>query len=290
MRFHFIDSVRKAYPLNLLCTVMCVSRSGYYSWRNRSLSVRDREREQLIPKVKAIHKKSRSTYGKRRIAKELQSEGISCGEHKAGTLMKLADVQAKQKKKFKATTDSKHNLPISPNLLKREFTVLQPNMAWVGDITYIWTEEGWLYLAVVIDLYSRRVVGWSINKRMTKQLVMDAILMAIWRRKPAIGLIFHSDRGSQYCSHAFQKLLQTHAIRSSMSRKGDCWDNAVAESFFGTLKSETVVGERFETRVQAKRNLIDYIEMFYNSRRRHSYFGYPSPTEFEKKMAFKTAS
>lgn len=138
--------------------------------------------------------------------------------------MRLAGVQAKQKKKFKATTNSKHNLPVSPNLLKREFTVLQPNMAWVGDITYIWTEEGWLYLAVVIDLYSRRVVGWSINKRMTKQLVMDALLMAIWRRKPAAGLIFHSDRGSQYCSHAFQKLLKTYAIQSSMSRKGDCWD------------------------------------------------------------------
>lgn len=142
----------------------------------------------------------------------------------SGTLMRLAGVQAKQKKKFKATTNSKHNLPVSPNLLKREFTVLQPNMAWVGDITYIWTEEGWLYLAVVIDLYSRRVVGWSINKRMTKQLVMDALLMAIWRRKPAAGLIFHSDRGSQYCSHAFQKLLKTYAIQSSMSRKGDCWD------------------------------------------------------------------
>jgi len=266
---------------------MRVSRSGYYSWRNRSLSARDREREQLIPRVKAIHKKSRSTYGKRRIAEELQSEGISCGEHKAGTLMKLADVQAKQRKKFKATTDSKHNLPVSPNLLKRKFTVLQPNMAWVGDITYIWTEEGWLYLAVVIDLYSRRVVGWSINKRMTKQLVMDAILMAIWRRKPAPGLIFHSDRGSQYCSHAFQKLLHTHAIRSSMSRKGDCWDNAVAESFFGTLKSETVFGERFETRVQAKRNLIDYIEMFYNSQRRHSFLGYLAPMEFEVKLVLQ---
>jgi len=287
LRFHFIDSVKKAYPLCLLCKVMCVSRSGYYSWQNRSLSARDRERKQLIPRVKAIHKRSRSTYGKRRIAEKLQSEGFPCGKHKAGTLMKLAGVQAKHNKKFKATTDSKHNLPVSPNLLKREFTVLQPNMVWVGDITYIWTEEGWLYLAVVIDLYSRRVVGWSINKRMTKQLVMDAILMALWRRKPAPGLIFHSDRGSQYCSHAFQKLLKTHAIRSSMSRKGDCWDNAVAESFFGTLKSETVFGERFETRVQAKRHLIDYIEMFYNSHRLHSYLGYLTPMEFEIKIVLQ---
>ena len=266
---------------------MNVSRSGYYNWRNRGQSARDQERVQLIPKVKSIHKKSRSTYGKRRIAEELQAEGISCGEHKAGTLMKLAGVQAKQKKKFKATTNSKHNLPVSPNLLKREFAVLQSNIAWVGDITYIWTEEGWLYLAVVIDLYSRRVVGWAINKRMTKQLVMDAILMAIWRRKPAPGLIFHSDRGSQYCSYDFQKLLKTHAIRSSMSRKGDCWDNAVAESFFGTLKSETVFEQKFETREQAKRNLIDYIEMFYNSQRRHSYLGYLTPMEFEIKLVLQ---
>ena len=287
MRFHFIDSVRKAYPLYLLCKVMCVSRSGYYSWHNRGQSARDQERMQLIPKVRAIHKKSRSTYGKRRIAEELQSEGISCGEHKASTLMKLAGVQVKQKKKFKATTNSKHNLPVSPNLLKREFDVSQPNITWVGDITYIWTEEGWMYLAVVIDLYSRRVVGWSINNRMTKQLVMDAILMAIWRRKPAPGLLFHSDRGRQYCSRAFQKLLKTHGIRSSMSRKGDCWDNAVAESFFGTLKSETVFGERFETRVQARRQLIDYIEMFYNSQRRHSYLGYLTPMEFEKKLVLQ---
>jgi len=206
---------------------------------------------------------------------------------KAGTLMKLAGVHAKQKKKFKATTNSKHNLPVSPNLLKREFAVLQPDITWVGDITYIWTKEGWMYLAVVIDLYSRRVVGWSIDKRMTKQLVMDAILMAIWRRKPAPGLIFHSDRGSQYCSHDFQKLLKIYAIRSSMSRKGDCWDNAVAESFFGTLKSETVFGERFETRDQAKRNLIDYIEMFYNSQRRHSYLGYLTPMEFEIKLVLQ---
>lgn len=195
--------------------------------------------------------------------------------------MKLAGVQAKQKKKFKATTDSKHSMPVSPNLLRRDFHVLQQDRVWVGDITYIWTTEGWLYLAVVIDLYSRRVVGWSINKRMTKQLVIDAILMAIWRRKPAPGLIFHSDRGSQYCSNDFQRLLKTHGIKSSMSRKGDCWDNAVAESFFGTLKLELVFWEKYVTRAQAKGSIIEYIEMFYNSQRRHSYLGYLTPMEFE---------
>jgi putative transposase len=287
MRFRFIDSSRKAYPLYLLCKVMEVSRSGYYSWRKRGKSAREREREQLVPMVMAIHKKSRSTYGKRRIAEELQSEGISCGEHKAGTLMKLAGVEAKQKKKFKATTDSKHNMPVSPNLLKREFTVPQQDSVWVGDITYIWTSEGWLYLAVVIDLYSRRVVGWAINKRMTRQLVMDAVLMATWKRKPAPGLIFHSDRGSQYCSNDFKNLLKSHGLRSSMSRKGDCWDNAVAESFFGTLKLELVFWETYKTRIQAKGSIIEYIEMFYNSQRRHSYLGYLTPMEFEKELTLQ---
>jgi len=290
VRFHFIDSVKKAYPLCLLCKVMQVSRSGYYSWRNRGQSARDEEREKLIPKVKEIHKTSRGTYGSRRIAMELESVGTHCGKHKAGTLMRLAGVQAKQRKKFKATTNSKHSLPVAPNLLQRQFTVSALNMAWVGDITYIWTTEGWLYLAVVIDLYSRRVVGWSINKRMTKQLVKDALLMAIWRRKPSPGLIFHSDRGSQYCSHEFQKLLKRHGIRSSMSRKGDCWDNAVAESFFGTLKQELVFWVKYITRDHAKRSIVDYIEMFYNSTRRHSYLDYMTPMQFEKMWLLEKAA
>lgn len=282
MRFSFIDSVRKAYPLYMLCRVMQVSRSEYYNWRQHSNSTRAREQERLIPMVKEIHELSRATYGSRRIANELESNGIPCGKQKAGTLMKLAGVQAKQRKKFKATTNSKHNLPVASNLLKREFTVKNPDLVWVGDITYIWTTEGWLYLTVVIDLYSRRVVGWAINKRITKQLVIDALLMATWRRKPASGLIFHSDRGSQYCSHDFQKLLKCYGIRSSMSRKGDCWDNAVAESFFGTLKLELVFWEKYITRLQAKNNIIDYIEMFYNSKRRHSYLDYMTPMEYEK--------
>lgn len=204
MRFSFIDSVRKAYPLYMLCRVMQVSRSEYYNWRQHSNSTRAREQERLIPMVKEIYELSRATYGSRRIANELESNGIPCGKQKAGTLMKLAGVQAKQRKKFKATTNSKHNLPVASNLLKREFTVKNPDLVWVGDITYIWTTEGWLYLTVVIDLYSRRVVGWAINKRITKQLVIDALLMATWRRKPASGLIFHSDRGSQYCSMIFK--------------------------------------------------------------------------------------
>ena len=290
MRFHFIQTVKKAYPLCLLCKVMQVSRSGYYSWEKRDKSARDQERERLIPKVKEIHKTSRKTYGSRRIAKELESLGARCGKHKAGTLMKLAGVEAKQRKKFKATTDSKHTMPVAPNLLERQFAVQTRDLVWVGDITYIWTTEGWLYLAVVIDLFSRRVVGWSINKRMTKQLVKDALLMAIWRRKPSPGLIFHSDRGSQYCSREFQKLMKGYGIRSSMSRKGDCWDNAVAESFFGTLKLELIFWEKYITRCQAKRSIVDYIEMFYNSNRRHSYLDYMSPMEYESKWLFKKAA
>ena len=204
--------------------------------------------------------------------------------------MKLAGVEAKQRKKFKATTDSEHQLPVAPNLLNRMFTVTRLNCVWVGDITYIWTSEGWLYLAVVIDLSSRRVVGWSMNKYISRRLVMDALTMAIWRRKPSAGLIFHSDRGSQYCSHDFQKLLKKHGILASMSRKGDCWDNAVAESFFGSLKVEQVFGRQYDSRSAARKEIIDYIEMFYNSRRRHSYLGYLSPLDFENQLVWKKAA
>ncbi len=203
--------------------------------------------------------------------------------------MRLAEVTAKQKKRFKATTDSKHNLPVAPNLLKHNFTTFSPNSAYCSDITYIWTAEGWLYLAVVIDLFSRKVVGWSLNKRMTKKLVINALQMAIWRRRPSLGLIFHSDRGSQYCSKDFQGLLEKNRIKPSMSRKGDCWDNSVAESFFGSLKTERVFGSPYLTREEAKRDVIDYIEMFYNSRRRHSYLGYFCPNDFEKEMELKEA-
>jgi len=196
--------------------------------------------------------------------------------------MRLAGVFAKQKRKFKVTTNSKHNLPFSPNLLQRKFTVASPNKVWVSDITYISTSEGWLYLAVVLDLFNREVVGWSMGKRINKQLVVDATRMAVWSRKPENGLIFHSDRGSQYCSHDFQKLLKTHGIRSSMSRKGDCWDNAVAESFFGTLKTELVNFRSYKTRAEARLDIVDYIGMFYNSYRRHSFLGNLSPRKFEE--------
>lgn len=277
-----IDTEEKAYSTTLLCDVMQVSRSGYYSWRIREKSPRQQEYEKLIPVVQEAHRISKGTYGARRIAEEVEELGVSCGRTKAGTLMKLADVSAKQKKKFKVTTDSKHNLPVAPNLLNREFKVDAPDQVYVSDLTYIWTQEGWLYLAVVLDLFSRQVVGWSLNRRMTKQLVMDALRMAVWHRKPGAGLLFHSDRGSQYCSTDFQKMLSGYKMISSMSRKGNCWDNSVAESFFGSLKTERVFFSNYRTREEAKNDIVDYIEMFYNSRRRHSYLGYVSPKQFEK--------
>jgi len=269
---------------------MQVSRSGYYRWKKREPSTREKERVKLIPRVRSIHQQTKATYGSRRMSRELKDLGFPCGKHKAGTLMKLAGVAAKQKKRFKATTDSKHAFPVAPNLLNRKFSVTTPNCVWVGDITYIWTSEGWLYLAVVIDLHSRRVVGWSMNKRISRQLVMDAFIMALWRRKPPRGLIFHSDRGSQYCSHDFQKLLKKHGTLPSMSRKGDCWDNAVAESFFGTLKMELIFGAIYSSRADARQDIVDYIEMFYNSRRRHSFLGYMSPMDFEKQKFWKKAA
>jgi len=205
---------------------MNVSRSGYYSWRSRVKSVLELERIRLIPKVKAIHRQTRGSYGARRISEELQAEGESCGRAKAATLMNLAGVEAKQKKKYKVTTNSKHNLPVASNLLERNFTVLEPDHVYCSDITYIWTSKGWLYLAIILDLFSRKIVGWSLGDRINKELVMKALEMAIWRRRPAPGLLFHSDRGSQYCSKAFQKMLKKNGMICSMSRRGDCWERA----------------------------------------------------------------
>ncbi|MFQ5642034.1 MAG: IS3 family transposase [bacterium] len=290
MRYQFIDIEKQVYPIVLICEVMRVSCSGYYSWRSRKRSAREIEDEQLIPIVKAAARASRRTYGTRRIVEEINENGHSCGRDKARRLMKLAGVSVRRKKKFKVTTDSNHKLPVSPNLLARKFSVSAPDRVWVSDITYLWTSEGWLYLAVILDLFQRKVVGWSMSHRINKQLVMDALRMGIWRCRPKAGLIFHSDRGSQYCSHDFLNLLKTHNMLSSMSRKGNCWDNAVAESFFGSLKTEWVYFTKYTTREEARRDVVDYIEMFYNSKRRHSYLGYLSPMEFEKKWHFKKAA
>jgi transposase InsO family protein len=283
----FISAEKANYPVTIICKVMQVKRSGYYDWLTRSKSKRQIENEKLITLVRKIHKDSRQTYGSRRIAKALNALGVVCGRERARTLMKLAGVVAKQRRKFKATTNSKHNLPVAPNLLDRDFVAKKPNTVWVSDITYIWTKEGWLYLGIVLDLFSRQVVGWSIGERLTKELAIDAFKMAFWRRRPAPGLIFHSDRGVQYASLEFQKLLKDCSAVSSMSKKGDCFDNACAESFFGSIKTERIYFESYETREEAKRDIIDYLEMFYNSNRLHSYLDYVSPRQFEEEWLVK---
>jgi len=290
LRCQFIASVKKAYPITVSCKVMRVSRSRYYHWQKHCKSDRQEGYERLIPLVQEIHAMSRGSYGTRRISKGLRFHGEECGRDKARTLMKLAGVSAKQRKKFKVTTDSKHNLPVAPNLLDRQFEVKELNRAWVSDITYIWTTEGWLYLTVIIDLFSRKVIGWSSSNRIDKNLVLDGLRMAIWRRRPSSNLLFHSDRGSQYCSDDFQTMLRSNEMISSMSRKGNCWDNAVSESFFGSLKTERIFGSKYQTREEARRDIVDYIEMFYNCRRLHSYLGYLSPKAFEESMVLNVAA
>lgn len=281
MRYRFILAEKANYPVTILCKVMRVARSGFYAWLRRDKSARQQENEELIPLVRQIHKESKETYGTRRMAAALRAMGYACGRARARTLMRLAGVAVKCRRRFKVTTDSNHKLPVSPNLLNRDFDVIRPNLAWAGDITYVWTNEGWLYLAVVIDLFHREVVGWSMNSRITKELVINAFNMAYWRRRPGPALIFHSDRGSQYCSAAFQKILKGMSAISSMSRKGDCWDNAPSESFFATLKKDLIYHKRYTTRKEAKLDIVDYLEMFYNSRRLHSALGYVSPRQFE---------
>jgi len=282
--------VKEAYPVSVLCRVLGVSRSGFYKWCHKIRAIRNKANNKLSLLVRQVHRESGGTYGTRRMAKALHAHGISCGRCRARTLMRLAGVSVRGKRRFRITTGSDHALPVAPNLLNRKFNVSSPNRSWVGDITYVWTSEGWLYLATVMDLFSRQIVGWSLQDRMTSKLVSDALLMALCRRQPSPGLIFHSDRGSQYCSSQFQDMLKAHKIISSMSRKGNCWDNAVIESFFGSLKSERINFKNYKTREAAKQDIVAWIEMFYNAKRRHSYLGYVSPREFEKMQTLSLAA
>ncbi len=261
---------------------MKISRSGYYSWLNRDLSNRVIENQQLTKSIKEVFAQNRNVYGTRRIAKILAKNEIIISRKRIGRLMAAAGLYCKTKRKFKVTTDSKHNKPISPNLLQRQFDVMQPDKYWVGDITYIPTKEGWLYLATVIDLYSRQVIGWSMANNMKTKLINNALTMAIWKRKPKRGLIWHSDQGSQYASDSHRAILKDHGIVQSMSRKGDCWDNAVAESFFHTLKTELTNHYQFNNHQEAKNVIFEYIEVFYNRIRIHSANNYLAPVEFEE--------
>lgn len=266
----------------VLCKFMKVSRSGYYEWLNRPISNRSLENQRLTKSIKEVFNQNRNIYGTRRIAKILARNDIVISRKRIGRLMTSAGLVCQTKRKFKITTDSKHNNPISPNLLERQFAVNQPDKYWVGDITYIPTKEGWLYLATVIDLYSRQVIGWSMADHMKARLVNDALTMAIWKRKPNKGLIWHSDRGSQYASESHRNTLKDHGIIQSMSKKGDCWDNAVAESFFRTLKTELTNHYQFNNHQEARNVIFEYIEVFYNRIRIHSANNYLAPVEFEE--------
>ncbi len=269
------------FRIQSMCRVLQVSRSGYYESLKRAPSNHCIEDEELRPQIKAAFEKGRKNYGTRRIKDALQKQETNISRRRISRLMREEDLEVQTKRKFKVTTDSNHDKPIAPNLLEREFTVAAANTAYVGDITYIRTREGWLYLAVVIDLFSRAVVGWSMDSRMTASLANSAMLMAIWKRKPAKGLIFHSDRGSQYASDSYREILSDYGVNASMSRKGDCWDNAVAESFFHTLKIELVHHCDYETREEARASIFEYIEVFYNRQRSHSVIGYEAPLVYE---------
>lgn len=264
-----------------MCRVLKVSRSGYYEWRDRSESRRSWSNGRLLEKIKKVHEESRETYGVDRVHGQLIADGETCGRNRVARLMKDSNIRSKRMKKYRATTDSKHNHPVAENLLDRDFTVEAPDEVWVSDITYIPTGEGWLYLAALKDLFQKKIVGWSMGERITKELTVSALEMAIDRRRPPVGLIHHSDRGSQYASGDYQKKLQEHGMRCSMSKKGDPWDNAPMESFFGTLKTELVHHRKYRSRAEARAEIFEYIEVFYNRIRLQSALGMKSPTAYE---------
>lgn len=270
------------HSLELLCTVLEVSRSGYYKWRKRRVSAQQERRTRLLQRVLEIFEESRQTYGAPRVHQQLRAEGYRCSKRTVEELMHKHEIAPKRKRKYKSTTDSNHLLPVAPNVLDREFEVQEPDEVWVSDITYIETAQGWLYLCAYIDLYSRMIVGWSMSDRMTTNLVTDAFEMGIGRQGRA-PIVVHSDRGSQYASWTFTNLLAHHDCIQSMSRRGNCWDNAVAESFFGSLKSELVYRESFGTRIEACMSVFEYIEIFYNKKRLHSMLGYLTPWEKDQK-------
>jgi transposase InsO family protein len=278
----FVRDHRFEFRVWLMCRVLEVSRSGYYAWQRRPVSRRKQANDVLVSQIRLAHQRSRRSYGSPRITDELNDGGTLCGRHRVARLMRQARIKAKTVKKFKATTNSKHALPVAENLLARQFTVAGPNQVWLADITYVWTGEGWLYLAVVLDLYARRIVGWGMSDRINGELTLSALRQAFANRRPSPDLLHHSDRGKQYAAGDYQKLLRDHGAICSMSRKGDCWDNAPCESFFGTLKQELVYQEQFATRDEAKGKIFEYIEVFYNRQRRHSSVGSHSPVEFER--------
>jgi len=283
VKFAFIRVEKATYPVGVLCDVLDVSRSGFYASSVRAVAARTIEDARLVLEIRAVHKRLRGIYGSPRIHRELRAKGYRVGKKRVERLMRENGIKGRQKRRFRHTTDSNHAQPIAPNVLQRDFETSAPNEAWVTDVTYVATGEGWLFLAAILDLFSRRVVGWAASSTNDRALALAALASAVRMRRPLPGLVHHSDRGSPYASDDYRAALRARGIVASMSRKGDCYDNAVAESFFATLRAELLDHERFETRAAAVASLTDYIDGFYNTVRRHSYTGYISPIEFELK-------
>ena len=287
MKYARIDELRQQHPVAAMCRVLDVSESGYHAWRQRPPSARKQENLRLETEIKAAHQRTRETYGPQRLQSDLADHGIQTSVYRIKRIRRRLGLRCKQKRKFKATTNSSHTLPLAPNLLDRQFAVAAPDRAWVSDITYVATDEGWLYLAGIKDLFNGELVGYAMSDRMATTLVSQALFRAVAAKRPAKGLIHHSDRGSQYCSHAYRKQLQQFGMQASMSRKGDCWDNAPMESFWGSLKNELVHHRRFTTREQATREITEYIEIFYNRIRKQARLGYLSPAAFSQQYYAK---
>jgi putative transposase len=283
MKFAFVAKHRSIWPVAWLCEALGVSRSGFHAWLGRAPSRRAQEDAEIGAKVRASFIASARTYGARRVWRDVLSEGAFCGLHRIERLMRAQALRARPRRRTLPKDEGERvATAVAPNVLDRQFTAEQPNQKWIADFTYIWTAEGWLYVAAVIDLYSRRVVGWSMKAEMTAQLVTDALVMAIWRRGKPVALLHHSDQGSQYTSEQFQRLMNDNGVNCSMSRSGNVWDNAAMESFFSSLKTERTAKKTYRTRDQARADVFDYIERFYNTVRRHSTLGYISPAEYEK--------
>lgn len=284
MRFAFIDAEKARYPVTTLCKVLDVSESGYHAWRKRPPSKRATENARITAHIKASFKKSRETYGSPRLTSDLRDNDIKVGRHRVARLMREAGIRAKKPPRWKKTTNSCHDLPRAPNIVERRWDELatEPNKLWVSDLTYIWTWQGWVYLVVFLDAFSRKVVGWKVHETMEAHVVTDALSMAMARRSPPPGLILHSDQGSQYASNLYRTLIEKYGFQRSMSRRGDCWDNAIAESFFATLKSDLIDRRSWATRAQVEAAIGDWIEVFYNGERRHSALGNVSPVDYER--------
>lgn len=285
MRFAFVEEHRHQLPVNRLCHIMDVNPRGYRAWRSRPASQRQRTDMVLLAHIREQFTLSLGSYGRPRMTEELKDLGLDVGHRRVGRLMRENGISVKRNKKFKATTDSNHRFNIAPNLLNRDFAADRPNQKWAGDISYVWTQEGWLYLAIILDLHSRRVIGWAVSNRVKRDLAIRALNMAIALRQPPKDCIHHTDRGSQYCSHDYQKILRRHGFLVSMSGKGNCYDNAAVETFFKTIKAELLWQRSWQTRREAEMAIFEYINGFYNPRRRHSALGWKSPLAFERKAA-----